>query len=246
MNILKKDQVFPQGNHMFSIKLIRPGLIWQDPELDDYAFGPLSRIDHANLAKGTLVRMHEHVNDEILSYIWKGNMLHEDSTGKKVTISPAKYMMMGAGKSFFHEESTPNESVEMLQIFIRPREKDLEPEVQFSSAEIKSNNDWNLVAGPENIDPPLTIRQDVIVMDYHGKKNDVIEVPQYDGMTPWLYVMDGSINISNQTLDKGEAITTEDSDFSEVKLLKDTTLVLFLVDLNAPMTLAGNFSGVKK
>ncbi|WP_436955859.1 pirin family protein [Staphylococcus sp. AS1337] len=170
MNILKKEQVFPQGNQMFSIKLIRPALIWQNPELDDFAFGPLSRIDHANLAEGALVRMHEHVNDEILSYIWKGNMLHEDSTGEKVIISPAKHMMMGAGKSFFHEESTPKGSIEMLQIFIRPREKDLEPEVQFSNVEINSNNDWNLVAGPEKINPPLIIRQNVIVMDYHGKK----------------------------------------------------------------------------
>ncbi|MGW7976880.1 pirin family protein [Staphylococcus xylosus] len=246
MNILKKEQVFPQGNQMFSIKLIRPALIWQNPELDDFAFGPLSRIDHANLAEGALVRMHEHVNDEILSYIWKGNMLHEDSTGEKVIISPAKHMMMGAGKSFFHEESTPKGSIEMLQIFIRPREKDLKPEVQFSNVEINSNNDWNLVAGPEKINPPLIIRQNVIVMDYHGKKNDVIEVPQYEGMTPWLYVMDGNIDISNNILEKGEAITTENNNFSEIKLLKDTSLVLFLVDLNAPMTLAGNFSGVTR
>ncbi|HJF31770.1 MAG TPA: pirin family protein [Sporosarcina psychrophila] len=40
--------------------------------------------------------------DEILSYVWKDEMLHEDSTGQKVLISPEKHMMMGAGKSFFH------------------------------------------------------------------------------------------------------------------------------------------------
>lgn len=246
MNILRKEQVFPQGNQMFSIKLIRPGLIWQDTTLDDFAFGPLSRIDHANLAEGALVRMHEHINDEILSYIWKGNMLHEDSTGEKVMISPSKHMMMGAGKSFFHEESTPKGSVEMLQIFIRPKEKDLEPEVQFSNVVVNNNEYWNLVAGPEEINPPLTIRQNIIVMDYHGKEDDVIEVPQHEGMTPWLYVMNGNIEISNKTLEKGEAITIKNNHFSNIKLLNDASLVLFLVDLNAPMTLAGNFSGVTR
>ncbi|WP_436955858.1 hypothetical protein [Staphylococcus sp. AS1337] len=58
--------------------------------------------------------------------------------------------------------------------------------------------------------------------------------------------MDGNIDISNNILEKGEAITTENNNFSEIKLLKDTSLVLFLVDLNAPMTLAGNFSGVTR
>ena len=246
MNILRKEQVFSQGNQTFSIKLIRPGLIWQDSTLDDFAFGPLSRIDHANLAEGALVRMHEHINDEILSYIWKGNMLHEDSTGEKVMISPAKHMMMGAGRSFFHEESTPNGPIEMLQIFIRPEEKDFEPEVQFSNAELNHNKNWNLVAGPKEINPPLIIRQKVIVMDYHGKEDDVIEVAQHEGMTPWLYVMDGEIEIFNNKLEKGEAITFEKDLFSEVKLLKESSLVLFLVDLDAPMTLAGNFSGIKK
>lgn len=47
--------------------------------------------------------MHEHINDEILSYMWKGKMLHKDSSGEKVMISPNKHMLMGAGKSFFHE-----------------------------------------------------------------------------------------------------------------------------------------------
>ena len=46
--------------------------------------------------------------------------MHEDSTGQRVELSPRRPMMMNAGRSFFHEESTPDVPVEMLQIFIRP------------------------------------------------------------------------------------------------------------------------------
>jgi quercetin 2,3-dioxygenase len=49
--------------------------------------------------------MYEHFNDEILSYMYHGNMLHEDSYGKSELISPTKNVQMGAEKSFFHQES---------------------------------------------------------------------------------------------------------------------------------------------
>ncbi|KXZ20527.1 hypothetical protein AXI58_00715 [Bacillus nakamurai] len=125
MHILKSTQAYSNGGEIFSLQMKRPGMIYQDFTRDDFAFGPLSRIDHAKLGQGALIPMHEHINDEILSYMWKGKMLHEDSSGEKVMISPTKHMLMGAGKSFFHEESTPEGPVEMLQIFIRPEKADL-------------------------------------------------------------------------------------------------------------------------
>lgn len=87
--------------------MMRPGLIFHQPT-EDTAFGPLSRIDHALLNTGTLVGMHEHRNDEIFSYMWRGTMVHEDTSGDKTPISPERLMMMNAGSSFFHEESVPS------------------------------------------------------------------------------------------------------------------------------------------
>jgi redox-sensitive bicupin YhaK (pirin superfamily) len=246
MNILKSSQAYSNGGGVFSLQMRRPGMIWQDFTRDDFAFGPLSRIDHARLSKGALVSMHEHTNDEILSYMWKGEMLHKDSSGQKVMISPSKHMMMGAGKSFFHEESTPNGPVEMLQIFIRPEKADLAPRVQFLDLDVKVDSQWNLIAGPKQIDAPLEIRQQVAVYDVHGKTGDILDIPKIKGMSPWLYVMDGSAEVDNNRIDKGDAITGNDDELSTVKMLEDTTLVLFLVDLNAEMTYAGNFSGIKR
>jgi quercetin 2,3-dioxygenase len=31
--------------------------------------------------------MHQHLNDEILSYLWRGAMIHEDSDGYRVELS---------------------------------------------------------------------------------------------------------------------------------------------------------------
>lgn len=42
-------------------------------------------------------------------------MLHEDFTGQKVLISAEKHMMMGTGKSFFHEEWVSENVSEFFQ-----------------------------------------------------------------------------------------------------------------------------------
>lgn len=42
----------------------------------------------------------------------------------------------------------------------------------------------------------------------------------------------------------GKVVLLKDAGFTFIT--KDSTVVLFLVDLEAPMTLAGNFSGVKR
>ena len=49
----------------FGIEILYPGLI--RPELDDSGFSTIGRIDHARITPGTLIPMHPHKNDEILS-----------------------------------------------------------------------------------------------------------------------------------------------------------------------------------
>jgi len=69
MDILRNEVASSNGGGKFSLQICRPGLIDGVFEKDDHAFGPLSRIDHAKIAPGTVVRMHEHINDEILIYM---------------------------------------------------------------------------------------------------------------------------------------------------------------------------------
>ncbi|MDP1471582.1 hypothetical protein CN890_18255 [Priestia megaterium] len=245
IQILKALETPPMGGGLFRLRMVRPGQIFHKP-LDDLAFGPLSRIDHANLGVGAVVSMHEHRNDEILSYMWRGQMVHEDSTGDIVKISPQRHMMMNAGTSFYHEESVPEEHVEMLQIFIRPEEKDLPPRVQFyDKPESFEESEWELLAGPQGTKAPLTIRQRVMVLDSHPKSGKELKVPEVEGMVPWVYVMDGNISVGDKKLNKGDAITDTEEPLPLLHVDSDATIVTFLVDLSAKATLAGLFSGYR-
>jgi quercetin 2,3-dioxygenase len=129
---------------LFNIDLNFPGSGLQNPN-DERGLAQLGRFDFAHLYPGVFVGMHKHQNDEILTYMREGEMIHEDSTGKMVTISNKKLMMMNAGSGFFHQESIPEngKEVRLLQIFMRPENENDEPQVSFYDFdEAYSINKW--------------------------------------------------------------------------------------------------------
>lgn len=225
----------------FTITRIHPGDIIKE-ETGDTAFGPLSVIDHAVMKKGLTIRMHEHVNDEILSYVWQGTMYHKDSAGIEAAVSTGKLMMMNAGAGFWHEEKVKEDQVEMLQIFIRPRETNLEPQIQFYE-KIGSNQGWYLLAGPEGSHAPLYVRQNVFIFDAHTKKGEALIIPEYPGFQPFLYVVDGVIKVDELEVRKKEAVTDISNPLSSISTIEDSSIVLFFVDMDAPMSLDGTISG---
>ena len=241
---LTKDNHTNPFKSPFSITRVQPGNILGG-EATDTAFGPLAIIDHAVMKKGLTIKMHEHVNDEILSYIGTGVMHHRDSADFKAPIARGKLMMMNAGASFWHEEKINDHKVEMLQIFVRPNETDLSPEIQFHNKP-EDNRDWYLMVGPKGSDAPLYVRQQVYILDAHPKAGDESIVTTYTGFTPFLYVMNGEVTARNLIINKQEALTDLVDPLPPIVASEDSTLVLFFVDMNASMSLGGTISGIKK
>lgn len=240
---LSSDQHKQPFKGPITITRVQTGKILEG-QTEDLAFGPLAFIDHAVMKKGITIKMHEHVNDEILSYVWKGTMYHRDSAGHEVPVTPGNLMMMNAGSSFWHEEKVKQDHVEMLQIFIRPEETDLESAIQFHDKPV-GNRDWFLMVGPKDSLAPIHVRQQVYIYDVHPKCNDELNVPVREGFQPFLYVLDGEIVVGDHTIRKMEAITDTTNKLPKVYVKKDSTLVLFFVDLDASMSMMGTISGMK-
>ena len=141
----------------FGIEILHPGLA---DNAGDSGIGALGRIDHARVGEGTVVRMHPHKDDEILTYLRGGRVRHQDTEGHLEEISATRLMMMNAGRSFQHEETVIDGPLTGLQIFLRPHAPDLDPMVQFHDfGTAHSVNEWRLIAGPR--DAPLTVRGEV-------------------------------------------------------------------------------------
>ncbi len=69
-----------------------------------------------------------------------------------------------------HEEraAEDGEPVEMLEIFVRPREDELPPNFQHREfPETENRTAWRLLVGPEQSNAPFTLRNAVWIYDAH-------------------------------------------------------------------------------
>jgi redox-sensitive bicupin YhaK (pirin superfamily) len=225
----------------FGIEILHPGLALQD---GGSGLGALGRIDHASVAEGTVVRMHPHRDDEILTYLRRGRVRHGDTVGHVEEISPRRLMMMNAGHSFQHQETVLEGPLEGLQIFLRPHAAGLEPQVQFHDfGEVRSLGAWRLIAGPR--DAPLEVRAEAWVHDLfltEGRDVPVPFIPVGVKGTRLLYLFEGQIRVDDVTLDAGESLIL-DPGCGAVTAIQNSDLVLFTTDLAAPVFRGGMFSG---
>jgi redox-sensitive bicupin YhaK (pirin superfamily) len=96
-------------------------------------------------------------------------------------------MMMNAGSGFWHEESTPVEPVEVLQIFVRPEAPDLVPQLAFwDRPDGSARQGWQLVAELKGNEALLTFRQRVMVFDARASEREELAAPVIIGMAQWL------------------------------------------------------------
>lgn len=232
------------GSGGFQIEILFPGLAAGSRE--DSGIGTIGRIDHARVQPGTLIPMHPHRDDEILTYLRSGRVRHSDTVGKAEEISPARLILMNAGAEFQHEElvDAAGETLQGLQIFFRPEREGLDPKVQFVDLDAPdSENAWRWLAGPED-DAPLQVRSQSWLEDGKFSKGTSLGLPplRRPGLTQLLYVFDGTIRIGDLMIESGESVLlTADDRWLDVETT--STLVLFTTDETAPCFRGGMFSG---
>lgn len=227
----------------FQIRRIRPGL--NQGSRDDVGFGGLGLIDHAQLHPGLVVEMHEHRNDEIISYLRSGHMQHTDTAGTREVVDRNRLMVMHAGSGFSHEEAVVgNDPIEMLQIFMRPDAADLKPDIQFVRLDEAARADqWRLLAGPAGAAAPSYIRQAIYLYDAGLSAGKSLDLPSVPGFDRWLYVFHGSVRVGEMQADTHTALTIDaDETALRVQSVVDSDLVLFLIDRRAPVTRTGTLS----
>lgn len=226
----------------FGIEILFPGL---GLNKGDSGIGAIGRIDHARITPGTVVPMHPHRDDEILTYLRSGKLNHRDTVGNSEDVSSVRLMLMNAGHTFQHEEEALSEAglLRGLQIFIRPRAANLEPHVQFHDFDnAYSKNEWRLIAGPSIA--PLILRSETWVHDLRLDAGLSLHLPEAPASNAarLLYVFEGHVNASGIDLKAGESLLL-DAQPCEMIAQEQSDLVLFTTDLSAPVFKGGMFSG---
>ena len=237
------DKSIKTGNSHISI--LYPGIALSSNDTGYYSLG---RIDQAQIQAGAVIKMHPHVNDDILSYFRSGAIRHTDSENYSELITSSHLMLMKAGKRFYHEEAV-EQDMEGLQIFIRPGKKDATPEVIFQELdEVHSVDQWRLIASPDKEKTKLQLSSQTWIYDMQVTKGKVFSLPEdaKSGFGYVLYVFQGKVTVNDAVkLGKGESVFVQDENIS-FSTDDYAELVLFVTDTSAPYYDGGMYSGNQK
>ncbi|MCD9855227.1 hypothetical protein LUD75_10940 [Epilithonimonas sp. JDS] len=132
----------------------------------------------------------------------------------------------------------------MLQIFMRPSENDLPPQVQFHQFEtIFSENSWRLSAG--NItDSPLKLRVETNIFDIRLQKDNIVEIPEWnEEFINFIYCFNGDIKIGNENVSKGDSVILKEN--LTLEAITESDLDLFQIKKDAKYSETRMFSGNK-
>lgn len=219
MNIVRAnpEQLFEYGP--FTVRRQRPG----------EALSPLISIDLMSLKLDARIPMQQHQDEEVFTYLWRGSMQHQDSNGERTQLSAKRVMVVNAGDGVQYEESVPLYEAELLQAVIRPALRGGEAMTQVLERDQGiMTNGWTELAGPEESDAPLELRQEVYIFDTLLERNHTLDVPSMPGFVAYLTVLEGIIRVGDQRLGRGDAVSGLDSSI-EIVGERDANLVCFLV-----------------
>lgn len=219
MNIVRAnpEQLFEYGP--FTVRRQRPG----------EALSPLVSVDLMSLKLDARIPMQQHQDEEVFTYLWRGSMQHQDSNGERTQLSAKRVMVVNAGDGVQYEESVPLYEAELLQAVIRPALRGGEAMTQVLERDQGiMTNGWTELAGPEESDAPLELRQEVYIFDTLLERNHTLDVPSMPGFVAYLTVLEGIIRVGDLRLSRGDAVSG--LDFSiEIVGDRDANLVCFLI-----------------
>ncbi|WP_064695707.1 pirin family protein [Rhizobium aegyptiacum] len=221
---------------------------WLKPKPTDHGHGPLAMVVESLLDPGRLIAMHEHRNDEIVSWVPEGVMRHDDKATGRLLIDRDHLMVMNAGTGFWHSEETlaSDPPLRMLQILVRPRTAGLEPKIQYGLIPAATANFWRHLVGPEGEGARFYIRSAVDIFDIRLEAGARAEFPRKQGRDLYFYVFSGSIAVDGRSFMEGEQGLHLSDDRLDLEAQDPATLIAFLIDADAPVARQGTVGDHRK
>ncbi len=204
----KADHGWLKANYSFSFSS------YHNP--DNVHFGALRVLNDDLIAGGGAFPTHPHENMEIVSIPLKGSLKHKDSTGGQGVIQSGDVQIMSAGNGVEHSEANASatEEVNLLQLWVFPKEKNIEPRYDQRTFNVQDRkNKWQTVVSPVEADQALWINQDAAFSLTHADAGATVTYQnKFPGNAVYLFVIDGNITVDGKTLGKRDAIEISETD----------------------------------
>ena len=203
---------------------------YHDPE--HMHFRALRVINEDVIAAGQGFAMHPHRDMEIITYILDGALEHRDSLGNGSIIRPGDGQRMSAGSGILHSEfnPSPTEPVHLLQIWILPERKGIEPSYeQKAFAPEEKQGKWKVIAEHAPADGAVKIHQDGKLSVAALAAGEQITYSLPKERHAWIQIARGSVTLNDTVLKEGDGAAV--SQESELTIIANQTAEVLLFDL---------------
>ncbi len=184
---------------------------YRDPE--HTRFSVLRVLNEDHLAPGSGFPEHPHRDVEIITYMLAGSLAHEDSLGNRRVIARGEVQRLGAGHGVWHSETAVGDqtAAHLLQIWLYPAEKGLDPEYECQSIpDEEKRGQLRFIAAPDGRGGSLRLRQQALVFAAILDDGQTVEYDFAPDRCGYLHVALGSIRIEDQELAAGDAVMIDD------------------------------------
>jgi redox-sensitive bicupin YhaK (pirin superfamily) len=201
---------------------------YYDPQF--MGFRDLRVINEDFVEPGQGFPKHGHRDMEIITYMISGELSHRDSMGNGETIRPNEVQRMTAGTGVLHSEySSPTDRTHLLQIWILPEKRNLQPgyEQKLFPSEDK-NGQLRLIASRGGDDGSIHINQDVRLYASIMKSGEQLKYDIANDRHAWVQLIKGSLDVNGETLEAGDgAAISEETALTIKSKADDSEFLLF-------------------
>ena len=201
---------------------------YHDP--DRMSFRSLRVLNDDVIAGGGGFGQHPHDNMEIISWMLKGALAHQDISGGRGVIRPGDVQVMTAGRGIQHSEmnASQTEPANLIQIWIEPAERDLEPAyAQRSFSKKDRRNQWQVVVSADGREDSLVIHQDAILSIAELEEGRRLDLALNTDRHGYLHLAFGAVRIGDHTLRTGDSMTWVGARELVVEALQESQLLFF-------------------
>jgi hypothetical protein len=220
----KADHGWLKAHHTFSFAN------YYDPQR--VHFGMLRVLNDDRVEGSMGFGMHPHDNMEIITIPLHGSLAHKDSMGNSSVIMSGEIQVMSAGTGIYHSEfnADPQIPVKLLQIWIFPNKKNVEPRYgQIRLNPEDSKNKFQQILSPDKSDEGVWIYQDAwfhLAEFDNGIESEYLLKNPENGL--YVFVIEGSINIDENLLQKRDGIGITETNEIKIKSSESGTKILLM------------------
>lgn len=237
INLIIEERPRNIGNFMVGRLLPFSGKRMVGPFIFIDHMGPVKMNDHQNMD----VPPHPHIGLSTLTYLFEGNVMHKDSLGTEIEVTPGQVNWMTAGAGIVHSERTPEylrhseKELHGLQIWVAlPKElEQMEPEFfHASESELphweEGGVSFKLIAGSlMGHKSPVPVYSPIYYLEIKTTEARSVKIGDALYGEVGLYILDGSIEAEGNMYLPKQLLVAKETHLCEFYMSENTTVYIF-------------------